>query len=911
MTHAVCPQCEAGWELGESDSYCGFCRSSLFDFSLEGPLAPIYRDRVEPIDQVVSVINKGLRKLRFQAPYVTPASAIELVQEAFSLAPGSHQDIRLKIMPRNLDTTQGVLKLSALNGDDRAVLSKTWEIRALEKPVFGLKPIQSAGGLPIAYFSKEEPTARLRFQLVVAKSAFVLEDVKCRPAGLRVVETGFPKGIFCETGKQGPILEFTLDCRRLEPEIPIEVRFGFGLRGRNKRMVPKLEILPRLKPELAISHPSRVEVLEGRQETVPIEIRNAGGSDLEIYDITTDESEDLLTVINVFPLRILMGEKKEVGLNICGRLKQGQASFSVRIEINSNCGSYSNRKLSLQVLVRTFSEHRNYLAIDFGTTNSCVAYLDKVGRPKLIPLEDVYLDGTLLDDPEIMQSLIVYHKEIYKDKKPSNPYSIGLEADTYRTSIIDGPFFVYSVKRWLGYSWERKFPRGNHQPTDVVRDMLSFLIAKSEEFLKEKVTRCVFSHPTMFSPGQKTALRNAIEACGFKVDDYLLVDEASAAAFGATLERNNTPSSNPYHFLVYDFGGGTIDMVMAKVEVSAEGQKIEPVSWGGDPKFGGDNVTQMIVEMMLESCRTHILKHASQKYLEFSIPIHKSSYDQVFINDQDHDYAMMRNTQKIHEEAEKIKKKLSLKNNEVASSRLDSIEISIEGQVNTMLDVAEVSLEFELSRGKLNELVRPKIKETMLKADDMILEAGGVTLASVILAGQSSRMPVVKETIKDHFAPLSVPPDVILLKSPKESVAIGACLIGKGESGIADEDIDIVGLTHKTHFRYGIEGVAKSGESYFREIVPKGKLIPHESWGEISFRARSLTNINVYEHGGVGNQIDPDYMVGFFQVRIPREDTGNAKLRLSILDHGVVDLRVRVNGREYQAEIQRETPFGT
>ena len=37
-------------------------------------------------------------------------------------------------------------------------------------------------------------------------------------------------------------------------------------------------------------------------------------------------------------------------------------------------------------------------------------------------------------------------------------YHVGYEAENYRTTEIDGPYYISSVKRWLGYNWERQFP---------------------------------------------------------------------------------------------------------------------------------------------------------------------------------------------------------------------------------------------------------------------------------------------------------------------------------------------------------------------------------------------------------------------------------------------------------------------
>ena len=105
----------------------------------------------------------------------------------------------------------------------------------------------------------------------------------------------------------------------------------------------------------------------------------------------------------------------------------------INFTIHSNCGTASQYQDTLIVSVIKQQEYLYYLAIDFGTTNSCCAYIDDLEskNPELIPLD------TKSKLPEIMSSLIVYHREPINGKT----HHVGYDAETYHTSCTVPPKF--------------------------------------------------------------------------------------------------------------------------------------------------------------------------------------------------------------------------------------------------------------------------------------------------------------------------------------------------------------------------------------------------------------------------------------------------------------------------------------
>ena len=319
---------------------------------------------------------------------------------------------------------------------------------------------------------------------------------------------------------------------------------------------------------------------------------------------------------------------------------------TINFTINSNCVTGPEYEHVLNVKVNALEAYGHYLAIDFGTTNSCCAYLGAQDVPQLIELGS--------DHSKIMPSSIIYHSQ------PQNGvlYKAGDEAETARTSEIDGPYYISSVKRWLGFNWNRQFPNNLElQPSDVVADILKHIIERAEKHLdtistKSKIKKCVITYPTMFGRRQQEDIQQAFERIG--ITDLKLIDEASAASLGAISQRRQ---QGDYRLLVYDFGGGTIDIVLSHVTNDGREITIEPLAHGGNPKYGGDDVTQAIVDFVLAEFGERIQRENLN--LSFSIPYLSPRRVWQSSGDQKKDEATLSNTRLLYNGAEELKRELS------------------------------------------------------------------------------------------------------------------------------------------------------------------------------------------------------------------------------------------------------------
>ena len=471
---------------------------------------------------------------------------------------------------------------------------------------------------------------------------------------------------------------------------------------------------------------------------------------------------------------------------------------------------------------------------------------------------------------------------------------------------IDGPYYISSVKRWLGYNWKRQFPNKlKLQPSDVVADILKDIIRRAEEHLdtistKSKIKRCVITHPTMFNRKQLKDIKQAFEKVG--IADLKLIDEASAASLGAISQRKQ---QGDYRLLVYDFGGGTIDIVLSHVKNNGNEITIEPLAHGGNPRYGGDDVTQAIIDFVLDEFGQRIKKESLN--LRYGIPYLSPRKIWQPSGDQKKDRATLLNTPFLYNRAEELKKELSDKDK---ANRDFPLSVLVENDVRPLESLTQGNINVSISKERLHSFVADKLRQTFADIDTMISENGGHLPEIVILAGQSSKMPMVKEMMTTHFQKKYQADDIDiqLSDSPKECVAIGAAQYGMTHSLPSKVWIEIINF-RKTHSSIGIMQY-DGRQQVFEEIIPKGRLIPDESFGRTNILLHTgETYIDVRERFGTNDKFSPidDYILTLPE-NIPREALRNACLKMAVEENSKIKVVALVDNDEYKFTVEKKEP---
>jgi len=237
------------------------------------------------------------------------------------------------------------------------------------------------------------------------------------------------------------------------------------------------------------------------------------------------------------------------------------------------------------------------VGIDLGTTNSLVAYV-KDGVPVVI--RDEAGDALLPSVVSVTDDAV----------------HVGREAQ--RRLLTDAKRTVYSVKRFMGKGLEdvegeaKQFPfdvagesggvvrigLGGRQftPPEISAFILRELKRRAEEHfaaegdIDPEVDRAVITVPAYFNDAQRTATRDAGRIAG--LDVLRIVNEPTAASLAYGLDARHTGV-----IAVYDFGGGTFDVSILRVEDGV----FQVLATNGDTHLGGDDIDQLLMDRVLGS----------------------------------------------------------------------------------------------------------------------------------------------------------------------------------------------------------------------------------------------------------------------------------------------------------------------
>jgi len=208
---------------------------------------------------------------------------------------------------------------------------------------------------------------------------------------------------------------------------------------------------------------------------------------------------------------------------------------------------------------------RDILGIDFGTTNSKMAYM-------------------LLDDPVVIENRegktitpsIVHFKG-------EEEYVVGELAK--RNQVLSPDKVVSSIKREMGTDYKKKVGRHKFPPEYIGALIFKKLIDDAELRLGKKFVDAVVSVPANYSDSQRQAIRDSAEIAGINVLRLINEPTAAALSYGIREDRDRK-------LLVYDFGGGTFDVSVLTV---ASGFFDVDASTG-EHRLGGDDIDARIVE---------------------------------------------------------------------------------------------------------------------------------------------------------------------------------------------------------------------------------------------------------------------------------------------------------------------------
>ena len=428
------------------------------------------------------------------------------------------------------------------------------------------------------------------------------------------------------------------------------------------------------------------------------------------------------------------------------------------------------------------------IGIDLGTTNSVVAIME--GRePKVIVNEE----GSL-----ITPSVVAW------DAK--GEVLVGQIAK--RQAVTNAENTVFSAKRFIGRKFEevteeaKRVPyavtrssngdaaftlRGKElSPQEVSAKVLLKLKKAAEDYLGEKVTEAVITVPAYFNDAQRQATKDAGRIAG--LDVKRIVNEPTAAALAYGLDKKADEL-----IVVYDFGGGTFDVSVLEVGDNI----VQVISTNGDTHLGGDDIDNVVIDWIAAEFRKTSGIDVSKDKLAL---------------------------QRLRESAEKAK--IELSSTQETSINLPFLTVAASGPVH---------LDLRLSRAKLEQLMTPLVERTMEPVKKALADAKKTPadIKEVVLVGGSTRIPMVKETVKKFFGK-----DPHQGVNPDEVVAIGAAV----QAGVLSGDVKDMVLLDVTPLSLGIETLG----GVMTVMIPRNTTLPSQKKEIFSTAADNQPSVDVH-----------------------------------------------------------------
>lgn len=238
------------------------------------------------------------------------------------------------------------------------------------------------------------------------------------------------------------------------------------------------------------------------------------------------------------------------------------------------------------------------IGIDFGTTNTTVSYVDANGEAR--PGLSGKIPSALYFFPD--KDVIFY----------------GEDAMTYGKDFPDGTL-IKDLKRGMKERAVRNLNGKSWTYADLIGSFFKYLKTKteSEVFKGEEITDVCITHPVEFSSEKVRILKQAAQKAGFT--NIRLMHEPVAAAMGYmnALTKREGYIFNPETLLIFDFGGGTLDLAVVD---TSEGNARIPLKSMGDDNCGGENIDRSLYNLF---DKEHYAKNGSHiSAMEGKIDLH-------------------------------------------------------------------------------------------------------------------------------------------------------------------------------------------------------------------------------------------------------------------------------------------------
>jgi len=375
------------------------------------------------------------------------------------------------------------------------------------------------------------------------------------------------------------------------------------------------------------------------------------------------------------------------------------------------------------------------LGIDLGTTKSAIAHLEG-NIPEMILTPEGH---------RLLPSIVAF--------TPTGERLVGQPA---KSQMITNPLnTIASVKTLMGKKYSEVEPYlkefsfhiikhgddllrveiNNHlySPEEISAMILRKLKEAADRYLNDPIDGVIITVPAYFNDAQRQATKDAGAIAGLNVKRIINEPTAASLAYSGDLKKKSK-------IIVYDFGGGTIDISVLDVQNGV----IKVLATAGNTHLGGNNFDIALTQKLIS-------EFAAENHINLA-----------------NDRAAV---QRIREAAENAKIELSA---------IDECEINL--PFITESEDGPLHLIKYLRKSEFENLIKSEIELT-LEICARALHNANLRISDIdefLLVGGSTRIPFVQSKVKEFF---KKEPNRRI--NPDEIVAMGAATQGsiiKGES---------------------------------------------------------------------------------------------------------------------------------
>lgn len=535
--------------------------------------------------------------------------------------------------------------------------------------------------------------------------------------------------------------------------------------------------------------------------TIPYEafifLRNKKSDDLHITNIQIKDDKSCVKLTTLLPLSV-KNERTPISFTIqtkfFDRVRDTLTFYPIEVVIFDNKGNKWFQKLNLTLIREEALDH--YLAIDWGTTNTCCTIFD----PKTSTFKQ------LTDHGKKYISSISSRFAIRKVDIKNQKYDLIVgSADSLKTDFQGKPECIISSLKRKFYNpnpeievYDADLTKSIITTMDLAVEYLQALIIAVEEKSSFEFKKIGFSYPTKIEKKHYTKLIEMLEKLEHSLQkvkpgvtvttlpNYLRIeevkneictplpnfkedknnnqmshtpDEACSVAIEYCNSNELKISDGPQILVVYDFGGGTIDSAVIKVFHDGEKFCSSLIGISGTTEFGGDDISNAIVQLIREK----IFKFEPKVY----IPIfdERTKKDSTDIGKKNR--ALLFDIMEKHKKDFKISgdketpisflgclTQIKCENGKSAYESLfkDSVDLTSAQKSNLQFFPSEV-YDWEIGPGN-DENSGLKIRQIIQRSVDElqnICDIEQIKPSKVILAGQGCNLPLVKDIFNKRF----------------------------------------------------------------------------------------------------------------------------------------------------------------